>query len=154
MRFMPVNRSRAGCSGWEAVSKRGCQRYCPGVVHSRFTGSSVLHPLYPALSMLLPALPCLPFRALPVCSARQVRRELLSMTNSLEPLCRRSCSARRAQEFKALSVCSAQQVHRDFTLKLCCWSLSPGRAQEFKALQQHIDDLTEEKFMLQASWLV
>ena len=76
------------------------------------------------------------------------------MTNSLEPLCRRTCSARRAQEFKALSVCSAQQVHRDFTLKLCCWSLSPGRAQEFKALQQHIDDLTEEKFMLQASWLV
>lgn len=27
------------------------------------------------------------------------------------------------------------------------------RAQEFKALQQHIDDLTEEKFMLQVGWL-
>jgi hypothetical protein len=25
----------------------------------------------------------------------------------------------------------------------------PCRGQEFKALQQHIDDLTEEKFMLQ-----
>lgn len=27
------------------------------------------------------------------------------------------------------------------------------RAQEFKALQQHIDDLTEEKFMLQVGRL-
>ena len=27
--------------------------------------------------------------------------------------------------------------------------ISPCRGQEFKALQQHIDDLTEEKFMLQ-----
>ncbi len=29
------------------------------------------------------------------------------------------------------------------------WLHPACRAQEFKALQQHIDDLTEEKFMLQ-----